>query len=106
MNASVMLTVSVMRKLLNCLAFTGAHAMEGCQISRAPCHQPPPHSCLAGVLWSLAPGLAVFLVFYAVGGTWITAAGFGRRLMRLTYSVLQREADLRFALVRNAGVKP
>lgn len=53
-----------------------------------------------GVLWSLAPGLAVFLIFYALGGTWITAAGFGRRLMRLTYSVLQREADLRFALVR------
>ena len=52
------------------------------------------------MLWSLAPGLAVFLIFYALGGTWITAAGFGRRLMRLTYSVLQREADLRFALVR------
>lgn len=54
----------------------------------------------AGLLWSLAPRLAVFLIFYAVGGTWITAAGFGQRLMTLTYSVLQREADLRFALVR------
>lgn len=27
-------------------------------------------------------------------------SGFGRRLMHLTYSVLQKEADLRFALVR------
>ncbi|EFN57216.1 hypothetical protein CHLNCDRAFT_143667 [Chlorella variabilis] len=72
---SVMLSVSIMRKIFMCVAF-------------------------AGLLWSLAPQLAVFLIFYAVGGTWVTAAGFGRRLMRLTYSVLQREADLRFALVR------
>ncbi len=35
-----------------------------------------------------------------MGGTWITVSGFGRRLMHLTYSVLQKEADLRFALVR------
>ena len=56
--------------------------------------------CPAGLLWSLAPRLAFFLIFYAVGGTWITAAGFGQRLMALTYSVLQREADLRFSLVR------
>lgn len=64
---------------------------------RAPACRP------AGLLWSLAPQLAVFLIFYAVGGTWVTAAGFGRRLMRLTYSVLQREADLRFALVGRAA---
>lgn len=56
--------------------------------------------CCAGLLWRLAPQLAIFLVIYAVAGTWVTGAGFGRRLMRLTYSVLQREADLRFALVR------
>jgi hypothetical protein len=57
----------------------------------------------AGLLWSLAPRLAFFLIFYAMGGTWITAAGFGQRLMALTYSVLQREADLRFSLVRLPG---
>ncbi|KAI3434840.1 hypothetical protein D9Q98_002895 [Chlorella vulgaris] len=72
---SVMLSVSIMRKVLNCVAF-------------------------ASLLWRLAPQLAIFLVIYAVAGTWVTGAGFGRRLMRLTYSVLQREADLRFALVR------
>ncbi|KAL4423783.1 hypothetical protein ABPG75_001084 [Micractinium tetrahymenae] len=72
---SVGLTVSIMRKVFNGVAF-------------------------AGLLWSLAPSLAVFLIIYAVGGTWITVSGFGRRLMHLTYSVLQREADLRFALVR------
>lgn len=47
-----------------------------------------------------------FLLCYAALGTLVTTAGFGRRLMQLTYSVLQREADLRFALVRvreNAG---
>jgi hypothetical protein len=57
------------------------------------------HRRHAGLLWSLAPQLAIFLLVYSLGGTFITAAGFGRRLMRLTYSVLQREADLRFALV-------
>lgn len=45
----------------------------------------------AGLLWSLAPRLAVFLIFYAVAGTWVTVAGFGRRLMHLIYSVLQQE---------------
>lgn len=62
-------------------------------------HPCPPPVCAAGLLWSLAPRLAIFLLFYAVGGTWVTAAGFGQRLMHLTYSVLQKEADLRFALV-------
>ena len=33
-------------------------------------------------------------------GTWVTTVGFGHRLMELTYTVLQREADLRFELVR------
>ncbi len=60
----------------------------------------------AGVLWSVAPRLVVFLLGYAVFGTWLTAAGFGRRLMRLHYAILKREGDLRFDLVRvreNAG---
>ncbi|KAL4446294.1 hypothetical protein ABPG77_003101 [Micractinium sp. CCAP 211/92] len=74
-STSVGLTVSIARKIVNCVAF-------------------------AGLLWSLAPRLAIFLIIYAVGGTWITVSGFGRRLMHLTYSVLQKEADLRFALVR------
>ncbi|PSC70542.1 ABC transporter ATP-binding [Micractinium conductrix] len=71
---SVSLSITIARKALTCVAF-------------------------AGLLWSLAPRLAVFLIFYAVAGTWVTVAGFGRRLMHLIYSVLQQEADLRFALV-------
>lgn len=70
---------------------------------------PAPAPAPAGLLWRLAPNLAVFLIFYSLGGTAITAAGFGKKLMRLTYSVLQREADLRFALVRSwelAGATP
>ena len=54
----------------------------------------------------MAPRLVVFLLGYAVFGTWLTAAGFGRRLMRLHYAILKREGDLRFDLVRvreNAG---
>jgi hypothetical protein len=60
----------------------------------------------AGVLWSVAPRLVFFLLGYAIFGTWLTAAGFGRRLMRLHYAILKREGDLRFDLVRvreNAG---
>lgn len=70
----------------------------------------PHHTCApAGLLLSIAPRLLWFLLCYAALGTAVTAAGFGRRLMSLTYSLLQREADLRFALVRvreNAGKKP
>lgn len=61
----------------------------------------------AGLLFSIAPNLLAYLLAYALLGTYVTTAGFGRRLMHLTYALLQREADLRFALVRvreNAGL--
>jgi ABC-type uncharacterized transport system fused permease/ATPase subunit len=73
--SSVVLAVGVLRQLFYCVAF-------------------------AGLLWSLAPGLVGVLVLYAGFGTWVTAAGFGPRLTALAFEVLQREADLRFELVR------
>ena len=63
----------------------------------------------AGVLWSVAPNLVLFLFAYTAIGTWLTTSVFGRQLMQLTYTVLQREGDLRFNLVRtreNSGICP
>eukprot|EP00887_Chlorella_sp_A99_P007088 scaffold2.g7088.t1 len=74
-SSSTALVVGVLRKVINCVAF-------------------------AGLLWSIEHRLVLFLFAYAFLGTWITAVGFGRRLMELTCVVLQREADLRFELVR------
>lgn len=74
-SSSVILAVGVLRQLFYCVAFSG-------------------------LLASLAPGLVGFLLAYAVLGTWVTAAGFGRRLTVLAFNVLQKEADLRFDLVR------
>jgi len=73
--SSVVLAVGVLRQLFYCVAF-------------------------GGLLASLAPGLVFFLFAYALLGTAVTAAGFGQRLATLAFSVLQKEADLRFDLVR------
>ena len=54
----------------------------------------------AGVLWSVAPNLVLFLFAYTAIGTWLTASAFGKRLMQLSYTLLQKEGDLRFNLVR------
>lgn len=74
-NSSVILAVGVLRQGFYCVAF-------------------------AGLLASLAPKLVWFLFGYAAVGTWITSAGFGKKLTNLSFSLLQREADLRFDLVR------
>lgn len=63
---------------------------------------------IAGVLWTVAPSLVLFLFVYAVVGTWLTTSVFGKRLMQLQYLSLQKEGDLRFDLVRtreNSGVQ-
>ncbi len=52
------------------------------------------------VLWSISKALVYFLVVYALAGTWITVAIYGRPLMGLNFRQLRREADLRFSLVR------
>ena len=54
----------------------------------------------AGILWSVAPNLVLFLFLYTAIGTWLTTSFFGKRLMQLTFTVLKKEGDLRFNLVR------
>jgi hypothetical protein len=62
---------------------------------------PAPASPLApGVLWSISPKLVVFLLSYALLGTFGTAAVFGAPLTCLKQKLLRLEADLRFGLVR------
>lgn len=53
-----------------------------------------------GVLWSISHELVYFLVAYAVAGTVITLAIFGRILIGINFLQLRREADFRFSLVR------
>ncbi len=57
-------------------------------------------AAFSGVLWSISHSLVVFLVFYAVAGTYITIRVFGERLVSLHSNQLKREADFRFGLVR------
>jgi vitamin B12/bleomycin/antimicrobial peptide transport system ATP-binding/permease protein len=52
------------------------------------------------VLWSISHGLVYFLVVYAIAGTLITLFVYGRPLTALNFRQLQREADLRFSLMR------
>ena len=62
-----------------------------------------PEACMcaaAGVLWSVAPSLVLFLLAYAGAATAITVWGFAKRLMQLQYRILRCEGDLRFDLVR------
>lgn len=57
----------------------------------------------------MAPSLVLFLLAYATIGTWLTTAVFGKRLMQLQFTQLQKEGDLRFDLVRareNSGAVP
>lgn len=73
--SSVSLAIGVLRQLFYCLAFSG-------------------------LLATLAPSLIWFLLAYAAAGTLVTTAVFGKRLTRLAFEILQREANLRFDLVR------
>ena len=52
------------------------------------------------VLWSISHGLVYFLVVYAVFGTVVTLAVFGKPLIGLNFAQLKREADFRFGMVR------
>lgn len=54
----------------------------------------------AGVLWSVAPSLVLFLLAYSAAATVITVSAFAKRLMWLQYRILRCEGDLRFDLVR------
>ncbi|GJP33166.1 hypothetical protein CLOM_g17729 [Closterium sp. NIES-68] len=54
----------------------------------------------AYVLWDISPPLVWFLVAYAVSGTFVVVSVFGKRLTWLQFQGFQREADLRYSLVR------
>ena len=54
----------------------------------------------AGVLWSVAPSLVLFLLAYSAAATVLTVSAFAKRLMWLQYRILRCEGDLRFDLVR------
>ena len=54
----------------------------------------------SAVLWSISHGLVYFLVVYAIFGTVVTLAVFGKPLMGLNFTQLKREADFRFGMVR------
>jgi ABC-type uncharacterized transport system fused permease/ATPase subunit len=55
---------------------------------------------LAGVLWSISSFLMGALFLYAVIGTVLAIALFGRILVGINFEQLKREADFRFGLVR------
>ncbi|KAF5833658.1 ABC transporter transmembrane region 2-domain-containing protein, partial [Dunaliella salina] len=73
--SSTTITLALCKKLFNCAAF-------------------------AGVLWSVSGQLVVFLFVYAGVGTLVTTSVFGKVLMRLFYTLLALEGDMRYALVR------
>jgi vitamin B12/bleomycin/antimicrobial peptide transport system ATP-binding/permease protein len=54
----------------------------------------------SSVLWTISQGLVYFLIGYAIFTTLFTGAVFGKRLIGLNFSQLQREADFRFNLIR------
>ncbi|MBI4756880.1 MAG: ABC transporter ATP-binding protein/permease [Betaproteobacteria bacterium] len=54
----------------------------------------------SAVLWSISRDLVYFLVFYAIFGTTVTLAVFGKPLLGLNFMQLKREADFRFGMVR------
>ncbi|KAH7621929.1 hypothetical protein Ndes2526B_g02746 [Nannochloris sp. 'desiccata'] len=74
-SSSVILAVGILRQIFYCVAFSG-------------------------LLATLAPGLVGFLLAYAALGTIVTARVFGKPLTALAFHVLEKEADLRFDLVR------
>lgn len=53
-----------------------------------------------GVLWSISKPLMIFLIVYAIVGTFATTILFGRVLVGINAEQLKREADFRFGLVR------
>ena len=54
----------------------------------------------SGVLWGISRSLVFFLVIYALVGTIVTTAVFGRPLVQLNFEQLKKEANFRFGLIR------
>jgi putative ATP-binding cassette transporter len=51
-------------------------------------------------LWKISQSLVFFLSVYAVAGTLITVGVFGKKLVKINFDQLKKEADFRFGLVR------
>jgi putative ATP-binding cassette transporter len=54
----------------------------------------------SGVLWTISKTLVGILIVYAVLGSVLTFAVFGKPLIGLNFQQLRREADFRFGLIR------
>ena len=54
----------------------------------------------SGVLWGISRPLVIFLVVYAIVGTFVAAFFFGKPLVRLNFEQLKKEANFRFSMVR------
>jgi putative ATP-binding cassette transporter len=54
----------------------------------------------SAVLWIISPTLMIFLVIYAGSSTLFTIWLFGKKLVKLNFEQLKKEADFRFGLVR------
>jgi putative ATP-binding cassette transporter len=52
------------------------------------------------VLWKISQNLVILLMAYAILGTLITTGVFGRKLIRINFDQLKKEANFRFGLVR------
>ncbi len=57
-------------------------------------------AAFSNVLWGISQSLVLFLVVYALIGTFTTIGVFGQPLMQLNFEQLKREANFRFSLVR------
>ncbi|MGL5874152.1 MAG: ABC transporter ATP-binding protein/permease [Xenococcaceae cyanobacterium] len=51
-------------------------------------------------LWAISQPLILFLVVYAIVGTLITVGVFGKKLVKINFDQLKKEANFRFGLVR------
>ena len=52
------------------------------------------------VLWKISPNLVFLLVGYSLFGTLVATGFFGRKLVRIRFDQLKKEANFRFGLVR------
>ena len=52
------------------------------------------------VLWKISPNLVFLLVGYSLFGTLVATGFFGRKLVRIRFDQLKKEANFRFSLVR------
>ena len=57
-------------------------------------------AAFSAVLWGISPNLVYLLIGYSVIGTLIATGFFGRKLVKIRFDQLKKEANFRFGLVR------